>query len=212
MHKDPSGKHIHHHDNYEAMAQAASERFAAMDHDAVAKTLGIKRDEDNFYVSFLADDLLICLEDGTVWRTDGTKAPFNQTMAVLDFLGTSTHPVRQSGTWCSLEQIASTAGASPTNLRMFDALVSQFAGRTDALARACEDMGGVPKRGGDVSYLIPILPDFYTWMQFWDADEEFPQSMRFLFDQTVTEHFHYETLYYLMGDIIKRLADAVNGA
>ena len=64
---------------------------------------------------------------------------------------------------------------------------------------------------GDVSYAIPVFRDFWILFQFWDGDDEFPASIKYLFDENALQFMHYETLWYVMGTLADRLDFYVNG-
>lgn len=66
-------------------------------------------------------------------------------------------------------------------------------------------------RTGDVSFLLPVFDFFPVWFQFWDADEEEPASLRFLWDQQTLRYLHYETLWYIMMHILDQLLKGIPG-
>jgi len=80
-----------------------------------------------------------------------------------------------------------------------------------ALRRRLQELGGEPMDMGDVSFVIPVIelpslqPPLRVWVQFWSADEDFPASLRFLWEASMTQFLHYETLWYVMTDVISDL-------
>lgn len=48
-------------------------------------------------------------------------------------------------------------------------------------------------------------------MQFWDEDEDFPASVRFLFDRNALLFMHYETLWYVMGALERQIRNSSKG-
>ena len=51
-----------------------------------------------------------------------------------------------------------------------------------------------------------LFHDFAIWFQFWDGDDEFPASIKYLFDERALRYMHYETLWYAMHSLTDRLA------
>ena len=53
--------------------------------------------------------------------------------------------------------------------------------------------------GADLTFEMPVLPDFSVLLQFWDGDEEFPPKILLLWDKVSLSYLHFETTYYLQG-------------
>lgn len=53
-------------------------------------------------------------------------------------------------------------------------------------------------------YPFSFLP---VILQYWDGDEEFPASLKFMFDEHILEYMHYETLFFMMEHILKRMKE-----
>ena len=50
---------------------------------------------------------------------------------------------------------------------------------------------------------MPVFPDFSVLFQFWDGDEEFQPKILLLWDKVSLSYLHFETTYYLQGDLLK---------
>ena len=59
--------------------------------------------------------------------------------------------------------------------------------------------------GADFTCLIPVTPYFPVLLQFWEGDEEFPPKLMLLWDENSMSFLHFETTYYLQGDLLERL-------
>ena len=53
-----------------------------------------------------------------------------------------------------------------------------------------------------MSYIIDVFDFFPVCVRFWDADEEFPASLQFLWDANALDFLYYETLWYVMDELI----------
>ena len=74
--------------------------------------------------------------------------------------------------------------------------------------KVCELTGGKiqPKMAGaDLTYLFQVTDFFPVLLQFWDGDEEFPPKMLILWDENTDRFMHFETTFYLQGDLLERL-------
>ena len=81
-------------------------------------------------------------------------------------------------------------------------------GRTDALKSACMELGGIIQpsmSGADVTCVIPVTPFFPVLLQFWESDDEFPAKLQLMWDRNTTSFLHFETTFFLQGDLMTRL-------
>ena len=200
--------------NYDKFSESASRIFLTYDQEEILRRYPQRHDDDNIYMRFLDRELAIdrkdghvfyLKEDGSVEKTKEYRADANVTLSVFDMLCRSPFPPKMTGKWVNMSTLASKAGAAPTSFEMFAKSFRRFEGNTEALDAACRKLGGIRRDKGDVSYELPVFTDFYVWFQFWDADEEFPCSVLFLWDSSTPYHLHYETDWYIMGAIMDRL-------
>ena len=64
--------------------------------------------------------------------------------------------------------------------------------------------------GADVTCRIPVTPFFPVLLQFWEGDDEFPPKLMLLWDKNSMRFLHFETTFYLQGDIAQRLLRQLN--
>ena len=111
-----------------------------------------------------------------------------------------------AGSWASVSELGGVIGAGHDRTLRNEPQAARFAGQCDRLASACEALGGVRESKADVGYAIPVFRDLRILFQFWDADDEFPASIKYLFDRNALSFMHYETLWYLMNCTYRRIA------
>ena len=63
--------------------------------------------------------------------------------------------------------------------------------------------------GADLTFEMPGLPEFYVLLQIWDGDEEFPPKILLLWDKVSLLYLHFETTYYLQGDLLKAILQII---
>ena len=185
-------------------------RFLEYDQDQMKEKFGLRMDEDYLYLSMLQVLYRVSRHTGVVeWSEDDfqtcTEAGFNDAMTVFDVLCDSKPYCRLSGKFCTVNMLKGTVHGSRPGGSMFRKEAEKFTGRVEELRTACEKLNGTKEKVGDVSYRLELFPFLPVILQFWDADDEFPASMQFLWDENVLDFLHYETLYYAMGSLLRRL-------
>ena len=133
-----------------------------------------------------------------------TGPTVNDSLVLFDIL---TRPrAAAAGSWASVSDLGGVIGAGHDRTLRNEPQAARFAGQCERLARACEALGGVRESKADVGYAIPVFRDLRILFQFWDADDEFPASIKYLFDRNALSFMHYETLWYLMNCCYRRIA------
>ena len=180
--------------NYDLQAQAAGHSFAAQDLDAIAARFALRRDETYLYLELLHEPLRLSRADGAAERQhDGVwmPAPFGAAMTAYDLLSNPNGFPVLAGQWCS------------------PPAAQHFSGRIDRLRQAVARLGGTPTDGpGDFSAVLPVLPFFPVLLRFWEADDEFPAQLQFLWDRNSMRYLTYETSFYAHRAILDRLLAA----
>ena len=125
--------------------------------------------------------------------------------AVFELLTKSTASPSPVGTWASIAQLCT--NTTTTGLEKYARRLSPFDGDLPALAAACEKLGGTEAKGGDLSFVIPVFEGIPVWFQYWERDEEFDASVQFLWDNSITLHFRWATLWNIMDHLVDRLLE-----
>ena len=63
--------------------------------------------------------------------------------------------------------------------------------------------------GADLTCKFPVASFFSVLLQFWEGDEEFSPKMLILWDRAKDQFMHFETTFYLQGDLLERLKTAM---
>lgn len=194
--------------NYDIMADQARKRFLTYDQEQMIKKFGLSADAEYISLSFAGSPCRIRRKDGKLFCLDGAvprEGDFNEALSVYDILCCpAEHPVL-AGRWESLSSLGGIIGAGHSDSSLLDRYTGIFSGKAERLAKACALLNGTPAQTGDVSSILPVFDFFPAWFQFWDADEEFPANIRFLWDANTFLFLHYETLWYIMSHILDRL-------
>jgi hypothetical protein len=189
--------------NHVQMMEDARRIFLKYDQSAMIRKYHLENDEKYLFIRFMNREYEIARKSGVITRKGSTeRAGHPETMSIYDMLCYSEKlpelpPL--TGQWESLSVLGGIIGAGHTQRLMTGRVLEPFAGKTEEMCRACEEMGGKKQKGADVSYILPVFDFFPFWFEFWDGDEEFPPNIQFLWDKNSLQFMHYETLWYIVG-------------
>lgn len=198
--------------NYDRQVDMAAEIFLQYDQEMLIRKFGLEADAQWILLTYLNTRYRISRQDGHLeFPTDDGWAQcrdFNTVLTVYDLLcfsqGERIPPL--DGQWCTVGNFVVTG---VTNTEAFTRkYAARFLGKADALKNACRQLGGefLPRMAGaDVTCRIPVTDFFPVLLQFWDGDEEFPPRLILLWDRNTDRFLHFETTFYLQGDILSRL-------
>ena len=192
-------------DNYQIMVRNARDLFLTFDQEEIISKWDLAHDGQYLHVRYLSGDYRIDRKTAVLTDAEGQEADPYISMVIFDLLPFAAVRPCAAGTYASVSELGGIIGAGhATGLGPVRG-IEDFAGRTDRLQEALEALGGTPFGKGDAGALIPVFEDFSVVFSFWDGDDEFPASAVFLFDRNALSFMHYETLWYVMGEIAKRL-------
>ena len=196
--------------NYEKMADQARALFLSYDQDEMIRRWGLEHDADALYVPFFTDRLRV---DRRTARIAVERSPIgyapkdfvNETMVIFDLLTLAPERPHACGRWASVSMLGGIIGAGHDRTLSHEDTAARFSSKVDQLCQACERLGGVSAGRADACFAVPVFEDFKILFQFWDGDDEFPASIKYLFDENALQYMHYETLWYAMGCLAARL-------
>lgn len=202
--------------NYDLQVDIAKRIFLEYDQELLIRKFRLEADERWIYLNYLHTPCRINRNDGSVeeyiksaWKECRS---FSTVMTIYDLLcyhQGETAP-KLAGQWCAVGTFVVTG---VTNTETFTKKYAAiFDGHVEALKFACEKLGGVLQSsmaGADVTCKLPVTPFFPVLLQFWEGDEEFPPKLMLLWDRNTDKFLHFETTFYLQGDLLERLEKEV---
>ena len=198
--------------NYDLQVDIARKIFMEYDHQRLIRKFRLTADACWIYLTYLNTPCRISLTTGGIEEDIGSGwqecRSYDTVMTIYDML--CHHKGEElpvlSGQWCTVGNFI------VTGITQADAFAQKYAevfdGHLEAFKRACEDMGGVilPRMAGaDLTCRFQAAPFFPVLLQFWEGDEDFPPRLMLLWDRNTTSFLHFETTFYLQGDLLKRL-------
>lgn len=188
------------------MAEQARQLFLTFDRAALCRRAGLTDSPEGIRVRFLGEQHLIRSGDGLVLNAAGERASFNAVLSIYDVLcrpGETIPSLR--GEFVPITALNRIHGTHSVHEDLNAQTAARFSGKAEALAAACRRRGGVLSGKGDVSFVLPVFDFFPVRLSFWDADDEFPASLQFFWDANALAFAHYETLWYMSGELTARL-------
>lgn len=198
--------------NYDLQVDIAKGIFLEYDQETLIRKFRLESDGRHIYLNYMNTPCRINRGDGGVeecvqgmWKECRS---FSTVMTIYDLLCYSqgeTAPAL-AGQWCAVGAFVVTG---VTNTETFTKkFAAVFDGHAEELKTAVQSLGGVlqPRMAGaDVTCIIPVTPFFLVLLQFWEGDEEFPPKLMLLWDRNTDKFLHFETTFYLQGDMLERL-------
>lgn len=199
-------------DNYDLQVDIAKKIFLEYDQERMIRKFHLDADRRYLYLTYLNVPCRISRTTGgveeyreNIWRE---CREYSTVMTIYDLLcyHKGEHLPALTGQWCTVGTFI-VAGVS--NAEAFSRKYAQlFNGRFDELKTACEKSGGIllpPMAGADLTCCFPVTPFFPVLLQFWEGDDEFPPKLLILWDRNTDSFMHFETTFYLQGDLLERL-------
>lgn len=204
--------------NYEKQVYQSREIYLGYDQRVLAEKFGLPYDGSFLYLEMLKEDYRISSRDGSIEKKcpEGWQVclDYQKVMTCYDILCHSGQSRPQlSGQWCQTASLQAAGSIPPTGwfIRKYG---KKFSGRTEILAEVCRRLGAemlsVPA-SADVCCKIAFFSFFPIIFQFWDGDEEFAPKISILWDRNALQFLHFETLYYVIGVLMERLASDMEG-
>lgn len=191
--------------NYDVMMEQSRQLFLTYDQELLCRRLSLPFTEAEIPIRFLGAEYHIRRSDGRVLDADGKPANFNTVMSVYDLLCRSSETPVLKGEFVPITALNRIHGTHPVHENLNSPSAAFFAGRVPELEALCRSRGGKAWGKGDVSYILPVFDFFPVRLCFWDADEEFPASLQFFWDANALQFVHYETLWYISGELTHQL-------
>lgn len=199
-------------DNYDLQVDIAKQIFLAYDQSLLIRKFQLDADERWIYLTYLNTPCRISRTTGGVEEYTGGQwrecREYSWVMTIYDLLcyhkGECLPDL--SGQWCAvgtfiIAGITNTEGFTARYAKLFD-------GQVDKLKAACEKLSGVllpPMAGADLTCRFQATPFFSVLLQFWEGDEDFPPKLLILWDRNTDRFMHFETTFYLQGDLLEQL-------
>ena len=181
--------------NYEKVYAQFQDWFVKCPQEDIIKKTGGEFDEKNLYLSFFSERCRISRGTGEITGEGEREIPVTERLTIMHHLrycktfaeeGSKMVPFREIREAAVFERAYERSALEP--------LKKHFAGRPQELLKAGLKLGGVREKYGDVSVTLYAFPKISLTYIFWDKDEEFPPSANILFQDTIAQWTHPESV------------------
>lgn len=199
--------------NYDLQVDRAKKIFMEYNQELLIRKFHLLADETWIYLNYLNTPYRINRKDGRVEENlqncgFSECRSYDTVMTLYDLLCYSkgeTMPILFQK-WHTINSLS--IGRSPDAGRFTKSYAQFFQEYRKELKIACESLGGViqkPMARADLTCLIPVTSFFPVMLQFWEGDEEYAPQLMILWDENYSSFLHFETTFYLQGDLLERL-------
>jgi len=200
--------------NYEVTRNQMRSEFLKYDQEKMIRKFSLKNDREYLYIEFMKRLYRISRSTGVVeWSCDSFRtceeADYNESMTIYDVLCYAKEDCSLSGRYCSLNTLKGTVKSSVPGGYMFQKTAEFFNGKVKELKAACSVFGEESELKGDVAFILYPFSFLPVPMQYWEADEEFPASLKFMFDENIMDYMHYETIFLMTGHMLERIEELI---
>lgn len=199
-------------DNYDLQVDIGKRIFLEYDQEVLIRKFQLEADGQYLYLTYLNTPCRISRKDGGieeyiegVWKACRN---YGTVMTVYDLLCYHKGADAPSlfGQWCAVGNFVVT-GVTNTETFTKD-YAAKLDGNLEELKVAAKSLGGVlleRMAGADLTCKFQVTPFFPVLLQFWEGDDEFPPKLMLLWDRSTDKFMHFETTFYLQGDLLERL-------
>lgn len=196
-------------------------RFLEYDQEQMIRHYDLKHDADWLYLGFVGRQYRISRSTGAAqwsecgFETEGADvhpASYNEAMTIYDILCYARADCHLSGRFCPVNSLEGVVHGSGVGQDLFWPYAEFFDRNSGRLPAACERLGGKRQGKGDVAYQIPLFDFLPVVLQFWVSDEEFPASLKVMWDENILSYMHYETTFFAAHHLMERLKEEMQRA
>ena len=192
--------------NYDQMLALGQKLFLEWDQGEMIRRYHLESDENYLYLRFLGRRHRIDRKTAAGENLDMQRpAGFNASLSIFDYLCRDNILPGMSGRWRAVNALKHTGQSNPNAVELHQRHADRMQEHIPALKEVLKSQQLAPFPQGDAACVFEVFPGFYAVFQFWEGDEEFPPSVRFLWDDNALAYLRFETLFYVLGEFLELL-------
>lgn len=196
--------------NYLIQAQQAKALFASYDQEKLISKLNLNFDKDFLYVPMLSENYRIHRRSADICRKSDNgwidANSFEEVMTLLDLVCDSREDRFLTGRWKNMTDFGLMFHRNLLEGKA-DPWADLFEKNSEGFRNACLALGGKPLNWGDISYAIELFDGLCILVQLRFGDDEFPASLRLLWDENALMYIKYETMYFSKGLLLQKIKE-----
>lgn len=181
--------------NYEKVYAQFQDWFVKCPQEDIIKKIGGEFDEKNLSLSFFGERCRISRGTGEITGEGEREIPVTERLTIMHHLRYCKSFAEEGSKMVPFREIREAAVFEKAYERSaLEPLKKHFAGRSQELLKAGLELGGIREKYGDVSLTLHAFPKIRLTYIFRDGDEEFPPSANILFQDTIAQWTHPESV------------------
>ncbi len=189
----------------ERIERATKERFMQFDQEKMIELFDLEHTDETITVKFLGHTYTINRANADCARED-RPADTDEMASIYEYLTLSNTTPMPTGEWKTIAALCT--NTTDTSLGRYIDYLKPFEGKTDLLKEAFLKLGAHEIDGkGDLNMVLPIFDGIECYFQYWEADDEFPVSLEFLWDSCIVLHYRWSILWNVMTCVCNRLKE-----
>ncbi|MBQ5521618.1 MAG: radical SAM mobile pair system MarR family transcriptional regulator [Oscillospiraceae bacterium] len=185
-------------------------RFLELDQEELIRRFSLESDAGQIRISYYGRHYAVDRATGSILSCDAPQetVEFGPLMAIYHLFWYSKPDAANTGRFVPFRELKNASQfSSAFEKTVATELATPFDGHLEALHRACEALSGEPIEQGDAGYVFHAFDCMPVMMVFWNGDEEFSAQANLLFDVSITDFTHVETVCAVAGDLMRRLRE-----
>lgn len=199
------------HSNYDRLCEEWAVRFLGTDISALMDKLPELKIEGDFLIlRHFGRKLGVHLKTGIIAPLDDDRpVSSNEQLNIYTLLWYAKPGAKFTGEWMPFERLKGAGPFGPAFKKgTLQPFAESFFGKTDALIRARDSLGGIPLSVSDVGFELKGFDCIPMRVYFWDGDDEFPAQANLLFDSSAVDFIHVESVVTIAIAGVRRIAEA----
>lgn len=196
--------------NYDKVAEDSKRNFILWDQEEIIARTKVKADARYIYLNFCDSPYRVNRKTGSVQCLANIASPYearyNEVMGIFDFLCNSRAGAAPAGRWVTPAALTHYVG-SDSGGSLFPQEAKFFDENSQGLSQVIQKYHSFS--AGDVSCILPVFDSLSTVFQFWHSDDEFPPSIKFLWDADTPSFFHFETAMFTQAYWVEKLVNSI---
>lgn len=194
--------------NYDKLVEDWEQKILQLDIEELLKKVPGLKDENGFLTLIHFNRKYgIKKENGKIYCLDNDEPVCNNAkLNIYTFLWYIKEYACLQDNWKPFRELR---GASPFTgafkKLILDNLAKSFSGRLPEFCLAAEKLGGQKINYGDAGYVILAFDCIPIQFILWDKDDEWEAEANILFDYSVTDYIHVESVVTLASEGCRRL-------
>jgi len=197
--------------NYLLQAAQAKKRFLTYDQEKLIRKFDLQFDETYLYVHMLRRRYRIDRTSGDMEKSVGSgwsdANTYEEVMTLLDLLCDSRDDRSLAYCWQNMQSFGMQFHQNLLE-ESRDPFAEMIDGDPAILHRAATVLEAEKMSGGDYGFAFELFEGLKIGLLFWHGDEEFAPRVRYLWDLNAKQYIRYETMYFAVTLLRRRIREA----